>query len=341
MSLNWKPILLVVATLLATLPAKAAGVEDFYKGKTVNVVIGYSPGGGYDVYARLLARYMGRHIPGNPTLVPQNMPGAGSMKAAMYIYEVAAKDGLSIGTVGRSEPLAPLLTPDEAKFDATRLTWIGSISTDVNLCVSWHSSPIKSWGDMLTKQYTVGGTGQGSDPDAYALAMKNVFGAKIKLVTPYPGTNDIDLAMERGEVDGLCGYSWSTIKIQHAAWLKDKQLNLMVQAALAKSPDLPDVPLVMDYANDKQKQALELILAPQAMGRPYMTTPGVDAARLAALQTAFMDTMKDPAFVAEAQKEAIDIDPMDGPAVLALLGKLYTSTPDVVKAAQDALKVTP
>ena len=324
--------------LLATAPAHAAGVEDFYKGKQINVVIGYSPGGGYDVYARLLARHMGRHIPGNPTLVPQNMPGAGSLKALMYIYEVAPKDGLSFGTVGRSEPLAPLLTPKEAKFDATKLTWLGSISTDVNLCVSWSSSPIKSWDDMLAKQYTVGGTGQGSDPDGYALLMKNVFGAKIKLVTPYPGTNDIDLAMERGEVDGLCGYSWSTIKIQHAAWLKEKKLNLLVQAALAKSPELADVPLVMDFAKTpEQKAVVTLVVAGQQMARPYFAPPGIPADRAQALRQAFDDTMKDADFLAEAKKSNFDIDPVSGAQIERLLKDVYATPKDAVEKAAKAI----
>jgi len=322
----------------ATASAHAAGTEDFYKGKVINIVIGYSPGGGYDVYARLLARHMGKHIPGNPTLVPQNMPGAGSLKAAMYIYEVAAKDGLTIGTVGRSQPLAPLLTPDEAKFDATKLTWLGSISTDVNLCVSWSGSAIKGWADMLARPYTVGGTGQGSDPDAYALAMKNVFGAKIKLVTPYPGTNDIDLAMERGEVDGLCGYSWSTIKIQHSAWLKEKKLNLLVQAALAKSPDLPDVPLVMDYAtNEEQRAIVTLIVAGQQMARPFFAPPGIPEDRKQALRRAFDDTMKDADFLADAKRSSFDIDPVTGQQIEALLKQVYATPKDLVEKAAKAI----
>ena len=330
--------MVAAALVIATASAQAAGVEDFYKGKQINVVIGYSPGGGYDVYARLLARHMSKHIPGNPTLVPQNMPGAGSLKAAMYIYQVAPKDGLTFGTVGRSEPFAPLLTPDEAKFDATRLTWIGSISTDVNLCVSWASSPIKSFADMQAKQYTVGGTGQGSDPDGYALLMKNVFGAKIKLVTPYPGTNDIDLAMERGEVDGLCGYSWSTIKIQHAAWLQEKKLNLLVQAALAKSPELADVPLILDYAkNPDQRAIVTLVVAGQQMARPFFAPPDIPADRKAALRKAFDDTMKDPDFLAEAKKSNFDIDPVSGDKIEQLLKQIYATPKDLVEKASKAI----
>jgi tripartite-type tricarboxylate transporter receptor subunit TctC len=338
MAKSLKAFLVGAFALLAAGPAQAAGVEDFYKGKVINVVIGYSPGGGYDVYARLLARYMGRHIPGNPTLVPQNMPGAGSLKAALYIYEVAPKDGLYIGTVGRSEPIAPLLTPDEAKFDATKLSWIGSISTDVNLCVAWNSSSIKNWNDMLTKPYTVGGTGQGSDPDGYALAVKNVFGAKIKLVTPYPGTNDIDLAMERGEVDGLCGYSWSTIKIQHASWLQEKKLNLLVQAALVKSPELPDVPLLMDFAtNDDQRAIVRLIVAGQQMARPFFGPPGMPEDRKQALRKAFDDTMKDGDFLAEAKKSGFDINPVNGAEIDRLLKEVYATPKDLAAKAAKAM----
>jgi tripartite-type tricarboxylate transporter receptor subunit TctC len=340
--------ILAAATLLAGMAlggvAHADAVSDFYKGKQVRLIIGYPAGAGYDVHARLLGRHMARHIPGEPTIIPQNMPGAGSIRSANYVYNVAPKDGLSIGAINRSVPLAPLLGTTESEqtqFDALKFGWVGSMNSTVSIAIVWAASGIKSFDELMKREVIVAASAPASDSYVFANILKNIVGAKLKIVPGYQGSTENYLALERGEATGYMGTSYSSLKATRPDWIRDHKVNILVQISLNKDPDLPDVPLVMDYANDKQKQALELILAPQAMGRPYMTTPGVDPARLAALQTAFMETMKDSAFVAEAQKEAIDIDPMDGPAVLALLGKLYTSTPDVVKAAQDALKVTP
>ena len=326
-------ILTALLALLPAAPGRAAGVEDFYKGRTVNVIIGYSVGGGYDLYARLLARYMGNHIPGQPTLVPQNMPGAGSLKAANYLFYVAPKDGATIGTFSRSMGLDPLLGGD-GKYDATKFTWLGSMSRDTSLCVSWYTSPIQSWNDMLTKQYTVGGNGAGSDPDAYALAIKNVFGAKVKLVTGFPGTADIGLAVERGELDGLCGLSYSTAKSRYGAQIAEKKLTLLVQLALQREPELPQVPLITDLAtNPEQLQIMKLVLGGLAMARPYTAPPGIPEDRAAALRTAFDETMKDPAFLAEAEKLDLEISPVSSAAIEALLAELYATPQDVVKQA--------
>jgi len=330
-------ILGATAFLWAGSGAQAAGSAAFYRGKAVNIIIGYSPGGGYDAYARLLGRFIGKHIPGNPTILPQNMPGAGSLKATMYIYEIAPKDGTVFGTVGNTEALAPLLTPNVAKFDATKLTWIGSITSDVSLCVSWHTSPIKTWADMLTKTYTVGGTGAGSDPDVYALTVKNIFGAKINLVTPYPGTTDISLAMQRGEVDGLCGFSWSTIKTQHGDWLPNKDINFLVQQALSKSPELPDVPLITEFAtNDQQLQMLKVIMASQAIYRPFFGPPGIPDDRKQVLRKAFADTMQDAGFLAEAKRARFDVHPIMGDRIEVLLKGIYATPKDIVEKAARA-----
>src|SRR5262249_31221920 len=182
--------------------ARAPTVEEIYPSKTVNMIIGYSVGGGYDLYGRLVARHIGKHIPGKPNVVPQNMTGAGSLRAAQYIYSVAPRDGMTIGTFGRTIATTPLLTPASAQFDGTKFTWLGSVTNEVSTCVTWHTSPVKAWSDILTKEVAMGGEGPGADPDVYALLYKNVFGAKVKLVTGYHGTNDTTLAMERGEVDG-------------------------------------------------------------------------------------------------------------------------------------------
>jgi tripartite-type tricarboxylate transporter receptor subunit TctC len=195
--------------VLSALPVRAQSVEEFYKGKSINLAIGFSVGGGYDLYARHLARHMGKHIPGNPTIVPQNMAGAGSLRAANFIYTAAPKDGTAFGTFARTTGINPLLESG-ATFDGTKFSWLGSVTDDVSLCVSWYTSPVKTWKDLLEKPITLGGQGPSSEPDVFARLYKNVFDAPIKLVAGYPGTNEIALAMERGEVDGLCGLSWST-----------------------------------------------------------------------------------------------------------------------------------
>lgn len=326
----------VLLTALLAAPTRAETVADFYKGRTISLVIGYSVGGGYDLYARLLAQHLGAHIPGNPTIVPQNLPGAGSLKAANYLYAVAPKDGSVIGTFGRGMGMAPLL--GEAHYDGTRFTWLGSITSDVSLCISWKTSPIKSWHDMMTKPFTAGGEGSGSDPDVFALAIKNVFGARIKLVTGYPGTADIALAMERGEVDGLCGISYSTLTSKHAAWLTGKEIHILVQAALKKDKALPDVPLLIDDAKTaEQKQILKLILASQAMARPFAAPPGVPAERKAALRQAFDQTMRDPAFLADAQRLKLDVNPFSGQEIDALLAELYATPKAVIAKATQAI----
>ena len=249
-----------LAIALATQAARSAGVEDFYRGKTVSLLIGYSVGGGYDAYGRLVARHFAKHLPGNPNVVPQNMSGAGSLKAANYLYSVAPKDGSVIGTFSRSQGIAPLL--DKAEFDSTKFTWLGSVTDEVSLCVTRNDAPVKTFSELLVTPATFGGEGAGSDPNIFALLYRNVFGAKIKIVTGYPGTNEIQLATERGEVDGLCGLSWSTLKGRYPHWLKDKKANILVQAGIKKQPELPDVPSASELAKQAdQRQILQLMPA--------------------------------------------------------------------------------
>ena len=331
---------LLGALVFAAAQARAGSVEDFYRGKSITLVIGYSVGGGYDLYGRLVARHLGKHIPGQPNIVPQNREGAGSLRAAIYLYNAAPKDGTVIGTFSRSMSVAPLLT--EAPFDATKFTWIGSTSTDVNLCMTWGTTAIKTWNDMLTKPSTLGGLGAGADPDIFALMFRNLFGAKIKLVTGYPGTNDVALAMERGEVDGMCGVSWSTVQTRHLDWLQAKKVNIPVQAGLTKAPDLPDVPIVTDLVKDpEQMQMVRLILASQAMARPFVAPPGIPEDRKRALIDAFDKTMKDPEFLAEAQKMKADINPVSAAEIDRLLAEVYKTPKDVVAKAAKAIANTP
>jgi tripartite-type tricarboxylate transporter receptor subunit TctC len=219
-------------------------------------------------------------------------------------------------------------------FDARKFTWLGSMNTDVSVCISWATSPIKTWDDWKSKEFVLGGEGAGSDPNILALMYRNVFGAKVKLVSGYPGTNDITLAMQRGEVEGLCGISWSTIKSQHSDWISDKKINIIVQAALKKDPELPNVPLALDLAQtEEQKQIVKLLISTQALARPFAAPPSVPQDRKEALRTAFDATLNDPELRAEARKEQLDIEPISGSAIDALLADIYAYPPDIAAKA--------
>ncbi|MFY9837812.1 MAG: hypothetical protein WAK55_15365 [Xanthobacteraceae bacterium] len=329
-------LLALVALFALSRVGAADSVGDFYKNRTVSLVIGYSVGGGYDAYARLVARYMGKHIAGEPSIIPQQMTGAGSLRAANYIFSVAPKDGSVIGTFSRSMGIAPLL--GQADFDSRKFTWLGSVTDDDTTCVTWNTSPIKTWDDFVTKPFKLGGLGADSDPDIWALLYKNVFGAKVQLVTGYPGTNDVVLAMERGEVDGLCGLSWSTIRTRHAEWLTSHSVNIIVQAALKKEPEIASVPLATDLATrPEQRQIIRLLLASQAMARPFVAPPEIPEDRKAALIAAFDATMADPDFLAEAQKLSFEVHPVSAATIDALLAEVYTTPKDVLGRATKAI----
>src|SRR5579862_5268269 len=319
--------------------AIAADVASFYKGRTITLDIGYSAGGGYDIYARVLARHLGDHIPGNPTVIPQNMPGAGSLKAANYLYNIAPKDGTVLATFARGMAMEPLLDTQGIEFDAQKLTWIGSITNEVSVCAFRSDSGIATWQDMLTKQFTVGGTGSGSDTDVFPNALRNLFHMNMKLATGYPGGEDVVLALERGEVNGRCGWSWSSLMSRNRSLYESKQIFVPIQLSLQKHEDLPNVPLVMDEAKDPTQEAvLKLIFARQTMARPYAAPPGLPPERVAALRQAFLDTMKDPAYLAEAKQTDLEVRPVSGDDVQKLVAELYRSSPDVVKVAADAIK---
>jgi tripartite-type tricarboxylate transporter receptor subunit TctC len=265
----------LVLLLALALPhaASAQSVADFYRGKSIDLDIGYSVGGGYDLYARLIARRLGGHIPGNPTVVPKNMEGAGSLRLANYLYAAAPKDGTVIGATSRGAAFDPLL------------------------------------------------------------------GTKFKIVTGYPGGNDVSLALERGEVQGRCGWSWSSIKTTRFNWVRDKRIIVLVQMSLSKHPDLPDVPLIMDLAKtDVQRQIFKMIFARQTMGRPYLAPPGVPADRLAALRQAFMDTMTDKEFLAEAEANKFEINAVSGEDLEALVKEVYRAPAEVAKKAAAAVQ---
>ncbi|MEA2952862.1 MAG: hypothetical protein QOF19_45 [Alphaproteobacteria bacterium] len=331
----------LTAALLAFLPVSPGYAQtpaEFYKGKNIDLQIGYSVGGGYDVYARIVARYMGKHIPGNPSIIPRNMEGAGSLRLANWLYNAAPKDGTVFGTIGRGLAFDPLLGAKGAQFEATKFTWLGSANDEVSICVAWQDTGITKFEDLLTKELVVGGTGGGSDTDLFPKVLNGVLGTKMKLISGYPGGNDVGLAMERGEVKGRCGWSWSSVKATHPTWVDEKKINILVQLSLAKHPDLPNVPLITDLAKtEDQKQVLKLIFARQTMGRPFLAPPGVPKDRAEALQKAFMDTMKDKDFLAEADKANLEITPVPGPAIQNLVTEIYQTPPEVAARAAQVL----
>jgi tripartite-type tricarboxylate transporter receptor subunit TctC len=330
---------LFAAVLLTGSSAQAQTPSDFFKGKNVELYIGYSVGGGYDIYARLLAKHMGKHIPGNPNVLAKNMEGAGSLRLANWLYNVAPKDGTAFGIIGRGTAFDPLLGRKGAQFEATKYNWLGSANDEVSVCVAWHTSGIRKFEELLTKELTVGGTGAAADTDQFPRIINGMLGTKFKIVTGYPGGNDIGLAMERGEVNGRCGWSWSSVKATHQKWLDDKKINILVQLALEKHPDLPDVPLITELASsDEQRAILKLIFARQVMGRPFLAPPGLPRERVAALRKGFMDTMKDKDFLADAEKAQLEITPVAGEDIQRLVIETHQTPPEIAKKAGDLLK---
>ena len=331
---------LLSTSLAALLPISvAAQPADFYKGKTIELHIGYTSGGGYDVYGRIVARHMSRYIPGSPQIVPRNSPGAGSLRAANWLYAAAPKDGTAMAIVARGAAFDPLLGVTAAQFDGNKFLWIGSANDEVSVCVSWKDSGITSFDDLMTKEMVIGGTGPSADTDQFPKVMNAVLGTKMKLVPGYPGGNDISMAMERGEVKGRCAWSWSSVVSTRMHWYKDKTINVLIQLALSKHPELPNVPFIMDYAKtEEQKQMLTLVFARQTMGRPFMAPPGVPADRIAILRKAFMETMKDKEFLAEAEKGQLEITPVSGEDLQALVAKAYAVDPAIAKKVAEIIK---
>jgi tripartite-type tricarboxylate transporter receptor subunit TctC len=333
----------LAAAMLAAVPlssAPADGVADFYRGKNVEMYIGYSAGGGYDVYARLVARHIGKHIPGNPTVIPKNMAGAGSLKLANWLYNVAPKDGTVIGMIGRGTGFDPLFGIKGAQFQGTKFNWLGSANDEVSVCVSWHTSEVKTFDDLLKHELIVGGTGASADTDQFPKIMNAVLGTKMRIITGYPGGNDIGLAMERGEVKGRCGWSWSSVKVTHQNWLDEKKINVLIQLSLEKHPDLPNVPLVVDLAKtDEDKKIMRLLFARQVMGRPFLASPDLPPDRLAALRKAFMDTMRDKEFLADAERGKMEITPVSGEGIQKLVEEVYATPETITRRATELLKV--
>ncbi len=320
----------LVCALALSAPAQAQ--NDFYRGKTIELYVGFSAGGGYDVYARTVARHISKYIPGSPTIVPKNMTGAGSLRLANFLAGAAPRDGTAIGTVGRGIAFDPLLGNKSAKFEPVKFGWIGSTNNEVSICLAWHTTGIRTLEDATKQELVVGATGPSADTYQFPKVINGVFGTKFKIVTGYPGGNDIGLALERGEVFGRCGFSWSGVKATHQAWLDQKKINILFQMGLAKHRELPQVPLIVDLAKtDEQKAILRLVFARQVMAWPYLAPPGVPAERLAVLRKAFMATMHDKEFLAEAAAAKLEITPVSGEEIQKLVADVYQTPADIVQ----------
>jgi len=329
-----------VTLTCAPKPARSDDVSDFYAGRTIQLIIGYAPGGGYDDYARMLGRHIARHIPGNPTVVVQNMPGAGSLRAANYLYNIAPKDGTVFGGFARGIFLDPLLgRTDAMRYTAAKFGWLGSISTDVGVCAFRSDADITSWADMQTKHYKIGATGVGADSDVFPNLLRKMFKLPMQLVSEYQSAAETVLAIQRKEVDGRCGWSWSTLSSRNRDLLLSKQIRVVLQLTDRKLQELAEVPSILDVAGSPDQQAiLKLIIARQTMARPYVAPPGIPPERLTALRNAFETTMNDPEFLADAKRQNLDVRPLTGAEADALIKQVYTTSPDIVKLAAEFMK---
>ena len=332
-------LLALCLLLAAQAPALAQqDVADFYKGKTVNIVVGVGVGSGYDINARALARHLSAHIPGNPSVIVQNQPGAGSLIMTNQLYARGPFDGTVIGASFNGLPTTPLLQPTGSRFEATKLNWIGSTNRETQAMYVWHTAPIVTLDDLYTKEMIVGAQAPGSTQYDYPALARELFGMKFKIITGYEATPKIHLAMERGEVHGTWA-NWSTLKAINQNWIDEKKVRILSQWALRKNPEMGDVPLFLDVAkSEADKQALALALGRLEFGRPFFMPPNVPAARVAAVRRAFDATMKDKAFIDEADKLKIEVDPLSGEQVAALVEQLYRTPPATVARVRAAME---
>jgi tripartite-type tricarboxylate transporter receptor subunit TctC len=323
--------LAAVTALAAIGPAAAQSVTGAFAGRTVNVIIGFSPSSSNDLWGRIVARHIGKHLPGNPTVTAQNMEGAGSYRAANFIYNVAPKDGTSFALIARDAPLGPLTGAPGARFDATKLSWVGTPTIETNVCVAYHTAAVKSVQDLLHKQLLVGDTGVGAGPYFYPKALSEILGLKFKLVSGYPASGDVLLAMERGEVEGICE-SYDSIAVRRPDWVSSKTISILFQGGVKPNPELAGVPSIVDLAhNEADRQAIELLYAGQGIGRPFVAPPNLPPERLKLLRDAFMATMKDPEFLAEAWQLKLAIEPESGEELEALIRKAYATPTPIVE----------
>ncbi len=333
-------VMLAAAGLAVAAPAVAQdSVAAFYKDKTVRIVVGVAVGSGYDINARALGRHLGAHIPGNPSVIVQNQPGAGSLTMTNALYASGPFDGTVIGAPFNGLPTAPLLQPSGVRFDPTKLNWIGSTNRETHVTYLWHTAPVQSLDDLKTREVVTGAQAPGTTQYDFPMLGNELFGWKFKIVKGYDGTPKIHLAMEAGEIQGNGATSWTTLKALNSNWLAEKKIKVIAQWGLRKHPDLTDVPHVLDLAKtDVDRQALLLGLARLEFGRPFFVPPGVPQERVEALRRAFDATMNDPAFLAEAEKLKLDIDPISGEQVAELIAQVAATPADVATRVRTALE---
>ena len=336
----WLSVLAASITLAHPAAAQDA-VAKFFTGKSIEIVIGTTAGGGYDTYGRLVARHMGDYVPGKPTMVAKNLPGAGSNKATAYIYTLAPKDGTSIGAVFSGSIVDPLIgDKSQTQHDSTKLIYLGSANNEVFICMARTDAPVQKFEDALSKGMILGASAAGGSTRDFPALLNNVLGTKFTVVSGYPGSKEITLAVERNEVQGTCGYGWSSLIAQNADLLSSGKVRVLAQETLKSHPTLDKmgVPLTISFAKtDEQRQILELVYGQLVFGRPFILPPGVPAERVTALRRAFDATMKDPKLVAEAEKAQLDVIAVTGEDVQALVTKLFATPPAIVESAKQAL----
>ena len=334
-----RPLVVGVLTALAAFAQSATAQEAYFKDKQIRLIIGSAPGGGYDTYGRLLSNHMRRHLPGNPTIIVQNMPGAGSLVLGNYLYNVAPKDGTVFGAVNALLATDPLMYPERVKFDPRQFRWLGSALKETHAGVVWHTSPVQTFDDVFKQELIVAGTGGATN--LYPVLTDAILGTKLKMIPGYQGTKQGMLAMERGEVAGNVGITWASLKATTGPWLHDGRIKVFIQYGLQKHPELPGVPWIYDYAkNDDDRAAMDLSFGNQEFGRPFIAPPGVPDAVVGLLRTAFEETMNDPDFLADAEKHQADLDFTSGADIQSLIDKFYKTPPAVIDRIKTILERT-
>lgn len=328
----------IVLVAAGNAAACAQTVEQFYRSRPLTMIVFTGAGSTYDLYARLLARHLGDHIPGKPTFVVQNMPGAGGLKVEQYLYRIAPKDGTVMGTIGRGLPFEPMLGENEVNVDPLKFTWLGSMNRDVSLAMSWHNSKVKTFADLTKHDLLVPGTGAGADSEILPLAFNRLAGTRFKIIEGYRDTSVAALAMERGELDGLAYWSWSSIMAAHPDWVRDKKVNLLFETGVEPIAEAPDVPRIRNLVADPTDHAaLAFLLAREIIGRPFLAPPGLPADRAAALRSAFAATLRDPAFLQDAKRARLDTSLVTGAEVDALLKDSAAAPNNVIDRVKQAL----
>jgi tripartite-type tricarboxylate transporter receptor subunit TctC len=328
-----------LALLMLASPAAAQSVADFYRGKSITLSVGLTAGGGYDLHARVLARHLGRHVPGAPSIVVKNVPGAAGLTLMNALYNSIPRDGTEIATFDRSIPLDALFESPGARFDPLKFGWLGSTDNDPSTCLSWYTSPVKTIEDVMRQELIVGGTGSTAVAVTFPRILNAVLGTKFRVVPGYPGAAEALIAMERGETQGFCSLGFSTLEALRPDWVRDRKVNIFVQLAVKKRPDRPEIPLALDLAKtEADRQAIALIVSPNLFARPFAGPPGIPADRLEALRTAFNETLADPEYIAEAKMRALHVELVTARELEEVLQKIYQTPKSVIARVKDAVK---